>query len=607
MDELLYEGAIIEVNSSPGQFLSHIFPVPKRTPGEFRIIFDLSELNLFIRKTTFRMDSFFSIMSLISKGDFFTSVDLTDAYHAIAMHPLFTRFLTFVFLNTLYQFTCLPQGLTSAPRIFTKVIKAVLSYLRSFAIKIAAWLDDFLLAAKSADLVKEHTSFTLSTLQELGFVPNFEKSQLVPVQRIQHVGLVWDSVAFTVSIPEDKILAIQSKCQEALSSKVKLRFLSSILGSLEFFRWGCPIAVLHFRALQRNVNYFLARNLSYDFKVSPSEEARKDLDWWASCGPSLPPRSLSPFSEDITLFSDASNSGWGAWYSNHSVYGSWSLAESKEHINIRELKSVLFSFLSLFRTTFSCSILIRSDNSTVVSYINKQGGTSCRILCDLALDLWKFCLSRDINISALHIAGELNIRADKLSRLKLTDHDYSLSSSMFSSLSNAISFPLKVDLFASRLNFKLSNYISWHNDPYSSLVNAFSFKWIENIYIFPPIPLIEKILNKFNNDKVLNGLIICPYWPSKPWFSNLLEMLIDFPLVFPDSSITDPSRLLPRHCHFLAWPIGSVLSQRLAFQETLPNVNSKVLSKIPWLDTKDIGKNSVVGVLQSKLVIARSM
>ena len=607
MDELLYEGAIIEVNFSPGQFLSHIFPVPKRTPGEFRIIFDLSELNLFIRKTTFRMDSFFSIMSLISKGDFFTSVDLTDAYHAIAMHPLFTRFLTFVFLNTLYQFTCLPQGLTSAPRIFTKVIKAVLSYLRSFAIKIAAWLDDFLLAAKSADLVKEHTSFTLSTLQELGFVPNFEKSQLVPVQRIQHVGLVWDSVAFTVSIPEDKILAIQSKCQEALSSKVKLRFLSSILGSLEFFRWGCPIAVLHFRALQRNVNYFLARNLSYDFKVSPSEEARKDLDWWVSCGPSLPPRSLSPFSEDITLFSDASNSGWGAWYSNHSVYGSWSLAESKEHINIRELKSVLFSFLSLFRTTFSCSILIRSDNSTVVSYINKQGGTSCRILCDLALDLWKFCLSRDINISALHIAGELNIRADKLSRLKLTDHDYSLSSSMFSSLSNAISFPLKVDLFASRLNFKLSNYISWHNDPYSSLVNAFSFKWIENVYIFPPIPLIEKILNKFNNDKVLNGLIICPYWPSKPWFSNLLEMLIDFPLVFPDSSITDPSHLLPRHCHFLAWPIGSVLSQRLAFQEILPNVNSKVLSKIPWLDTKDIGKSSVVGVLQSKLVIARSM
>ena len=546
-------------------------------------------------------------MSLISEGDFFISIDLTDAYHAIAMHPLFTRFLTFIFLDILYQFTCLPQGLTSAPRIFTKVMKAVLSYLRSFAIKIAAWLDDFLLAASSAELLKEHSSFTLSTLQELGFVPNLEKSQLVPVQRIQHVGLVWDSLAFTVSIPEDKILAIQSKCRAALSSKVKIRLLSSILGSLEFFRWGCPIAALHFRALQRNVNYFLKRKISYDVKIFPSEEAREDLEWWASCGSSLPPRSLSSFSADFTLFSDASNSGWGAWYLNHSVYGPWSLAESKEHINIRELKSVLLSFLSLFRSTYSCSILIRSDNSTVVSYINKQGGTSCKILCNLALDLWQFCIIHNINISALHIAGELNSRADKLSRLKVSDHDYSLSLSLFTSLSKAISFPLKVDLFASRLNFKISNYISWHNDPYSSLVNAFSFKWLENVYLFPPIPLIDKALIKFEQDKVLNGLIICPYWPSKPWYSKLLEMLIDFPLVFPDSCITDPSHMLPRHCHFLAWPIGSELSQRLAYQERLPNVSSKVLSKIPWLDTKDIGKSSVVGVLQRKCVIARSV
>ena len=229
---------------------------------------------------------------------------------------------------------------------------------------------------------------------------------------------------------------------------------------------------------------------------------------------------LSPFSEDITLFSDASNSGWGAWSSTLSTYGKWSPDERKLHINIRELKSVLYAFLSLFRSTFSCSILIRSDNSTVVSYINKQGGTSCSILCGLALELWQFCVKRNINISSLHIAGKLNVRADKLSRLEVSDHDYFLSSSMFSSLSEAISFPLKVDLFADRLNYKIPNYISWHNDPYSSLVNAFSFKWIENVYLFPPIPLIDRVLNKFENDEVTNGLIICPYWPSKPWYSK---------------------------------------------------------------------------------------
>ena len=216
--------------------------------------------------------------------------------------------------------------------------------------------------------------------------------------------------------------------------------------------------------------------------------------------------------------------------------------------------------------------------------------------------LWQLCVNRSINILALHIAGELNIRTDKLSWLKESDHDYFLSSSMFSSLSKAISFPLKVDLFADRLNYKIPNYIYQHTDPYSSLVNSFSFKWIENVYLFPPIPLIDRVLNKFENDKVINGLIICPYWPYKPWYSKLLEMLIDHPLFFSDSCIRDSSQMLPRNCHFLGWPIGSVLAQRLEFQEKLLSVNSKVSLKVPWSGTRNIGEASEVEVVQRKLV-----
>merc|ERR1711989_147484 len=115
-------------------------------------------------------------------------------------------------------------------------------------------------------------------------------------------------------------------------------------------------------------------------RISLSEEARVDLEWWVSFGNSLPPRSLSPFSQDITLTSDASLKGWGAWNSSSSVHGKWSSSERELHINILELKSVFLSFLSLFQTTYSCSILIRLDNSTAVSYINKQGGTCCKIL-----------------------------------------------------------------------------------------------------------------------------------------------------------------------------------------------------------------------------------
>ena len=74
------------------------------------------------------------------------------------------------------------------------------------------------------------------------------------------------------------VISMKDKCYIALSSKVTIRFLASILGSLEFFRWGCPIAALHYRGLQRNINFFLSRNMPYSCKVSISEEARSDLD-----------------------------------------------------------------------------------------------------------------------------------------------------------------------------------------------------------------------------------------------------------------------------------------------------------------------------------------
>ena len=607
IQELLREGALKVVDPSPDQFLSHIFPVPKRTPGEFRIIFDLSILNLFIRKITFRMDNFSTLISLICPGDFLVSIDLADAYHAIAVHPLYHRFLTFVFMGVFYQYVCLPQGLTSSPRIFTKVVRAVLTYLRSFAVRIAAWLDDFLISAGSADLASSQASLTVKTFEELGFIPNLAKSHLVPVQHLQHVGLVWDTVAFTVSIPEDKILGVREKCRNALSSRVSIRFLSSILGSLEFFRWGCPIAALHLRGLQRFVGLLLSKGLDYDVFVTPSEEARTDLDWWASCGPSLPPRSLSPFLADITLFSDASDLGWGAWTSSHEVWGKWSPEELDKHINYRELLSVFLSFQTFFRSTYSCSILIRSDSQTVVSHVNKQGGTAARDLCNLALSLWEFCVARDITISATHIAGVENDRADWLSRLDFLDHDYFLSSSVFLSISEALSFSLSVDLFASRLNFKISNFVSWHSDPLSSLVDAFSFKWGDNIYLFPPLPLLSKVFDKFIADNVIHGLIICPYWPSQPWFSGLLELLIDSPFLISDSCIVDPSRLLPKHCHFLGWPIGTVRAQRQAFRAKLPAAPSGVSQRIPWLGTKGAGVSSAVGVLDGKLVMVRSV
>ena len=275
---------IISPNHDQIKFISHIFPVPKKLPGEYRIIFDLTELNHFVRKEHFKMDSISDIMEMIKPGDYFTSIDLTDAYYCIAMHLLSLPYLTFIFLNVYYQFTCLPQGLSSAPRIFTKVLRVVLAFLRFRGIRIAAWIDDTLIAASSRSLCQDHTFTTIRTFEELGSFPNKDMSQLSPVQKLCHLGLIWDSLDFSISVPLNNIVDVKQKYLIALSSCVKLRLLSSILGSIEYFRWGYPFAAVHYRRLQRFVNQCLAKKWSYEKFVRPSADACVDLSWWSCVG-----------------------------------------------------------------------------------------------------------------------------------------------------------------------------------------------------------------------------------------------------------------------------------------------------------------------------------
>ena len=594
------------VSPNHEQFISHIFPVPKKSPGDFRIIFDLTELNHHVRKLHFKMDSIPDIMIMIQPGDFFVSIDLSDAYYCIAMHVLSLPFLTFYFLNVYYQFTCLPQGLSSAPRIFTKVIRVILTFLRRQNIRIAAWIDDFLIASASFSVCQDQAFQSLRTFEELGFVPNLEKSQLYPSQRICHLGLIWDSVEFSVSVPKDKIEIVKQKCATALSSRVTVRFLMSILGSIEYFKWGFPHAALHYRRLQRFVNMCLACELSYDKYVSVPKNASLDLSWWTKVKDSLPSRPLSPFKASLEVFCDASQTGWGCWTSaNQETFGFWSSGEKSLHINSLEFKAVFFAFRCFFRFTYNISILIHSDSSTVVAYINNQGGTASARLCDMALDFWDFCISRNISISALHLPGVKNSKADTLSRLENSDHSYSLSQPFFELLAENLSFPLKVDCFASRLNYKLEKFFSRYPDPLSSWVDAFSVRWSDNLYLFPPIPIIHRVISKFISDNTAHGLLICPYWPSQFWFPSLLELLIAPPILIPSAMVLDENRRLPRSCLLVAWSIGCNHAEHMGFLQSMESVGSKVSKEKLLLDTKGVGEGSVIGLINGKKITVR--
>ena len=139
-------------------FVSQLFLVPKRDGG-FCPVVNLKALNKYIQKEHFKMEGFHMHgRDLVRQGDWLAKINLKDAYFLIPVHPCHQKFLQFSWKGSLYQFQCLLFGLSCAPRVFTKVMKPVVAFLRERGIKSIIYLDDLLVIASSPEVLSTQIS-----------------------------------------------------------------------------------------------------------------------------------------------------------------------------------------------------------------------------------------------------------------------------------------------------------------------------------------------------------------------------------------------------------------------------------------------------------------
>ena len=115
---------------------------------------------------------------------FMTKLDMRDAYYSIPIDKQSRRYLQFIFQGKLRQFKVLVFGLSTAPRIFTKVMKPVVVFIRARGILIIIYLDDILRAAPTFEECNRNTLFVIDLLESLGFRINGKKIELIPSHRI---------------------------------------------------------------------------------------------------------------------------------------------------------------------------------------------------------------------------------------------------------------------------------------------------------------------------------------------------------------------------------------------------------------------------------------
>ena len=113
------------------------------------------------------------IRDLLREGDWMASIDLKDAYLSVTIWEDHRRYLRFTWQDNLYEFQSLPFGLSSAPRVFTKLLKPVPARLRHQGMRLIMYLDDMLVMAQSREELENHLSQITSLLELLGFVVNW--------------------------------------------------------------------------------------------------------------------------------------------------------------------------------------------------------------------------------------------------------------------------------------------------------------------------------------------------------------------------------------------------------------------------------------------------
>ena len=537
IQSLLLKHVIEPVPAHSLCFFNVVFLRPK-PGGKWRLILDVSKLNKFLVVKPFVMDTAQVIRSSLSEDMWGSSVDFSDAFHHLPIHPNFKCFLAFQVGNSRYWYRACPFGLSPIPQVFTELCQPVKVYARNtWNVIVYQYIDDWLFLSSSRGHISSVTRLFVRLCIELGLTVNLEKSHLSAARSLTHLGVLWDFKSAQLRTPDDKITAITRIAKLVCSSRRSpLPLLETLMGKMVAVEKCVPFGRLHYRRFQRELLKELRQGRSVRW-VSLTTPAKTDLCWWSQSANLNKFVRCSPLPPQVIIHTDASLTGWGAFYDDTHLSGTWSLQESRQHINVLEMRAVE-NLLRLkgasFRGRYVC---LKIDNKSVVCYINKQGGTRSPTLMAVTARVLQLVELHNIFLSAVHVRGELNVLADMLSRSRvILKTEWRLHDTTFAWVCNQSLWGTPtIDLFANRLNTQLPRFISPCQDSLAVSVDALVCPWPNEIcYAFPPPTIISNVCTKILQEQPKTLLLVAPRLPTTSWFPTLSRLAIQCILIPED-------------------------------------------------------------------------
>jgi hypothetical protein len=378
-------------------------------------------------------------------------------------------------------------------------------------------------------MITDHTDLVVHTLQDLGLKVNEEKSQLQPTQRIQYLGYEIDTTGRfpVIRAQKDRISRIKKQIRSVLKSgSATARVIAKTAGLCVSVAWAVSPGKLFLRSLYA----LLATKKSWEQKLVLNVDCENELRWWLNAAEEWNYYEVKPQTVDVQIVTDASHIAWGGKLGNLEAKGDWDCYNSCQSSNYRELLAIFMTVHTFKDRLKDKHVQVLTDNVSAMAYVNHKGGP-CPKLSKLSVALWALAAEINSTLTCRHISGCNNTEADRLSRTP-DKFNWMLNPGLFSVI-DVLWGPHQVDRFATLQNTQLHRFNSRFWEPMTEGVDAFAQSWSgENNYINPPWVLLPRVVEKIIQDKAW-ATIIAPEWPSQPWFSRMMTILVDEPAYLP--------------------------------------------------------------------------
>ena len=356
------------------------------------------------------------------RGSYLYKTDLARGYRQLRVDPLDWPYLSFRHADAHYMDICPPFGLRSSAMAMQRVSQAIVHLHKRRGYISRAYIDDFGGGGGGGGGVEpkeDRAQMALKALQAimdlLGVVQAKSKICL-PSQQMVWLGIHFDTIAMSMTIPQEKLDEIMA-CLGEWQGKLRAtrKELQSLLGLLNFVASVAPPTRLFTNRMLdtlREAPASKATSLSYQFKqdVRFFEELLPLFN-----GRKIMGKAVVPYQHQVEL--DACLTGCGAVAGNEFYTAPFPQAvRDRDHsIAHLELLNVAVA-VKVWRKRWSgWTVQIFCDNLNSV-FVLQSGKSRDNFMRVCAREIFFHTAACDIEIQACHRPGIDMIWADALSR-----------------------------------------------------------------------------------------------------------------------------------------------------------------------------------------------